>query len=247
MFSNPKTAYKHCLKLFWLPLLFILAFGNKSEAQEMNLPAYDHTKLHFGFIIAMNVNNFAVQPISNLGGHFEDTLKTVLSTPLPNFGLGIVAELKIGPYLKLRFVPDLAFAERDLAYSFAGKDTFVVTKKIESTFLDFPLDIKLISKRLTNLQAYVLAGLKYTTDLASQSNVNQQLAGANATVRIIRNDYAYEAGAGLQFFLPYFKFGIEIKLSQGVRNLLIRDTSVYTESLESLTSKVWLFSLTFEG
>ncbi|MFI4963575.1 MAG: hypothetical protein ACHP6H_06950, partial [Legionellales bacterium] len=126
-------------------------------------------------------------------------------------------------------------------------DTMTVVKKVTSTFLDFPIDVKLISKRLTNFQAYVLAGAKYITDLASQSNVNQQLAGANATVRLIRNDYAYEAGAGLQFFLPYFKFAIEMKLSMGIRNLLVRDNTVYTESLETLRSKVFLISFCFEG
>ncbi len=252
MFTNPIKAsafnslYKRCIKSL-LPLLFIMFLGNNVKAQEMNLPAYDHTYLHFGFILAINSTNFFVQPISNLGSHFKDTLKTISSDPQTGFNLGIVSELKIGPYLKLRFVPDLAFSERDLAYSFAGVDTFTVLKRVESTFLDFPIDVKLISKRLTNFQAYILAGGKYITDLASQSNVNQQLAGANATVRLIRNDYAYEAGAGLQFFLPYFKFGIEMKLSMGVRNLLVRDTSVYTESLETLRSKVFLISFTFEG
>jgi hypothetical protein len=38
-----------------------------------------------------------------------------------------------------------------------------------------------------------------------------------------------------------------MKLSMGVRNLLARDTSVYTESLETLRSKVFLISFTFEG
>ncbi|HSY75269.1 MAG TPA: outer membrane beta-barrel protein [Bacteroidia bacterium] len=228
--------------------MFIISLSNKAKAQEMNLPAYDHTYLHFGFILAINTTNFFVQPISDLGAHFKDSLKTIYSDPQTGFNLGIVSEIKIGPYLKLRFVPDLAFSERDLAYSFQGTvDTMTVLKRVESTFLDFPVDIKLISKRLTNFQAYILAGAKYVTDLSSQSSVNQQLAGVNATVRLIRNDYAYEAGAGLQFFLPYFKFGIEMKLSMGVRNLLVRDTSVYTESLETLRSKVFLISFCFEG
>ena len=217
------------------------------HAQTMNLPAYDHTRIHFGFIIGINSTNFFIQPISNLGGHFNGTLKTVYSQPQTGFNLGIVSELKIGPYLKLRFVPDLAFAERDIVYSFAGVDTFSIVKRVESTFLDFPVDIKLISKRLNNFQAYILTGVKYVTDLSSQSNVNQQLAGTNATVRLIRNDYAYEAGGGVQFFLPYFKFGIELKISQGIRNLIIPDNTVYTQSVQTLRSKVFLLSFTFEG
>ncbi|HXP49763.1 MAG TPA: outer membrane beta-barrel protein, partial [Bacteroidia bacterium] len=183
----------------------------------------------------------------DLGSHFHDSLKTIYSKPETGFNLGIVTELKIAPYLKLRFVPDLAFSTRDLEYSFMGKDTFQIMKQVQSTFLDFPVDVKLISKRLDNFQAYVLAGGKYVTDLASQSNVDQSLAGAKATVRLIRNDYAYEAGAGVQFFLPYFKFGIEMKLSMGIRNLLVPDNTVYTQSLETLRSKVFLISFCFEG
>lgn len=213
----------------------------------MNLPAYDHQKLHFGFIIGINSADFVVEPVANLGQQFNGAVKTIYSNPQAGFNLGIVAEAKIATYLKLRFVPDLAFSERDLTYTIAGADTFQITKKVESTFIEFPLDIKLISKRLVNFQTYVLAGAKYVTDLASQSGVDQQLAGSNATVRLIRNDYAYEAGAGVQFFLPYFKFGIEIKLSQGIRNLLIRDDTYNTQSLESLKSKIWLVSFTFEG
>ena len=218
------------------------------QAQTMNLPAYDHIRIHFGFIIGINSTNFVIQNIPDLGHHFDGTLKAINSQPQSGFNLGIVSELKIGTYLKLRFVPDLAFAERDLAYSFAGPvDTFTSVKKVISTFLDFPVDIKLISKRLNNFQAYILTGIKYTTDLAWQSNVNQQLAGINATVRLIRNDYSYEAGAGVQFFLPYFKFGIEMKISQGVRNLLVPDESIYTQSIQTLRSKVFLLSFTFEG
>jgi hypothetical protein len=245
MFPFPKAIRAHCRRLL-LAFLFISHFGT-SKAQEMNLPAYDHTRMHFGFILGINSTNFFVQPVANLSSHFNDTVKSIYSQPKAGFNLGIVAELKIGPYLKLRFVPDLAFSERDLAYSIAGVDTFTVLKRVESTFLDFPLDVKLVSKRLNNIQVYVLGGLKYITDLASQKNVDQSLAGVNATVRLTRNDYAYEAGGGIQFFLPYFKFGLEFKLSQGIRDLMIRDNTIFTQSIETLRSKVFLISFTFEG
>jgi hypothetical protein len=245
MHSYLKAISVHCK---WLLVFILFVFHTRqSNAQGMNLPAYDRTPVHFGFIIGINSTNFFVQPIANLPSNFNNSVKSIYSQPKTGFNLGIVTELKIAPYLKLRFVPDLAFSERDLAYSIAGADTFTVLKKVQSTFLDFPIDVKLISKRLNNVQLYVLSGLKYTVDLASQKGVDQNLAGVNATVRIIRNDYGYEAGAGIQFFLPYFKFGIEFKVSMGVRDLLIRDNSVYTESLETLRSKVFLLTFTFEG
>jgi hypothetical protein len=249
MLKPLKGFYGPFCKGIFIAMLFFCVRGNIATAQtsDMNLPTYNRTWIHFGFIIAVNSTNFALLPIANLSGNFRDSLKTIRSAPQTGFNLGIVSELKIGKYLKLRFVPDLAFSERDLTYSFMGVDTFMVTKKIASTFLDFPLDIKLISKRLKNFEAYVLAGGKYITDLASQKNVNEGLLGSNEVVRLIRNDYAYEAGAGVEFYLRYFKFGLEAKLSMGVRDILIKDNSVFTQSLEYLKSKVFLVSFTFEG
>jgi hypothetical protein len=232
--------------LFFATMFSLLAGKNYAQSGE-NLPAYTRAKVHFGFILAYNSSDFAIQPLGNLSTHFNDTLKSVRSTPLAGFNLGIVSELMLTRYLKLRFVPDLAFSTRQLVYSFMGVDTFTVTKTIQSTFIDFPLDLKLISKRQKNFEAYVLAGVKYITDLASQKNVDENLVGPNEVVRLIRNDYAYEAGAGIEFYLPYFKFGLEFKLSRGVRNLLIKDNTVYTQSIESLKSEVYLLSLTFEG
>ena len=162
--------------------------------------------------------------------------------------MGIVTELKMSQYLKLRFVPSLGFSDRQVAYYFETKhDTFTATKDVQSVFLNFPLDIKLISKRLNNFEAYVIAGGKFTTDLASQNGVNQSLAGVRATVRLKRNDWSYEAGGGIEFYLPFFKFGLELKISQGLRNLIIPDNSIYTKSVQSLTSKIYLLSFTFEG
>ncbi|NNM95642.1 MAG: PorT family protein [Bacteroidia bacterium] len=245
-------SHGRCLFLFKILLLAavcITAGRSKIKAQngDWNLPAYTNATLHFGFILGINSTNFAVVPVANLSSRFNDTLKSIRSAPASGFNLGIVSELRLSRYLRLRFVPDLAFSQRNLDYSFAGADTFDVSKQVQSTFIDLPLDLKLISKRQHNFEAYVLAGGKFIMDLSSQQSVNQSLAAANATVRLIRNDYSYEVGAGIEFYLPYFKFGVEFKLSRGVRNLLVPDNTVYTQSLQALYSQVYLLSLTFEG
>ena len=229
-------------------VLVMLLFSIRAESQQtINLPAYTHAHYHFGFIIGINTTSFYIDPAPNMEEKFKDTLRSIRSVPQVGFDLGIVTELSITRYLKLRFVPSLGFSDRQLAYNFLGVDTFTVTKDIQSVFLNFPLDLKLISKRLNNFEAYVLAGGKFARDLASQKDVNQQLAGAKATVRIQPNDWYYEAGGGIEFYLPYFKFGLELKVSQGLRNLIIPDNTVYTESINQLKSKTYLLSFTFEG
>lgn len=158
-----------------------------------------------------------------------DSLKVIESQPQMGFSLGIITELKIGKYFRLRFIPDLAFAQRDLKYKFAGHDTIDRVKKTESTFLDFPLSLKLKSERAGNFGGYLIAGVKYTYDLASQKDVDS--TPGKEIVKLKRSDYAYEAGGGMDFFLPYFKFAIELKASFGMKNILVNDNTIYSNSM----------------
>lgn len=243
-FSKPKTALKRLIKYLFLIIFTFILTAVKAQEERGNLPNYYHESLHFGFTIGINRTNFIIHPAP----HFErfDSLKWVRSQPKLGFNLGIVSELKLHKYITLRFVPNLSFAERNLQFYFEGKDTIVRTKSIESTFLNFPLDIKLRSKRVKNFGAYILAGGGYSLDLASKRKV-QNTTGTDAIVKLKRDDYSYEVGAGAEFYLEYFKFAIEGKLSIGTKNLLVKDNSVYSNSIDKLNSKIFLISITFEG
>ena len=48
------------------------------------------------------------------------------------------------------------------------------------------------------------------------------------------------------FYLEYFKFSPQIKLTYGILNLLSEDETIYTKSVEKLTTNAWLLSFTFE-
>jgi hypothetical protein len=56
-----------------------------------------------------------------------------------------------------------------------------------------------------------------------------------------------QAGIGVEFFAEYFKFGMEIKYSQGFQNVLIQDNSAVSNPLQSLRNNAWIFTITFEG
>lgn len=225
----------------------LLSFlSSAQEASERgNLSNYYNEKLHFGFTIGVNRTNFIIQNAQ----HFErfDSLKWIHSTPKTGFNLGIVSELALHKYVTLRFIPNLSFAERNLEFYFEGVDTLVRKKTIESTFLNFPLDLKLRSKRVGNFGAYILAGWSYSLDLASKRKTQTSIDPNEQIVKLKRDDFGYEVGAGAEFYLQYFKFAIEAKLSMGTKNLLIKDNTVYSNSIDKLNSKVFLISLTFEG
>jgi hypothetical protein len=223
--------------------------GGTGSGGPQNRSEYYGDQLHFGFYLGVNRTNFIITTVNNWHAIAGDSLKTILSSPSTGFNLGIVSELRLHQYVTLRFLPDIAFGQRNLEYHFAGQDTFDIVKKVESTFLDFPINFKIRSKRFGNFAAYMLGGGKYTLDLASQKGVNNTgLPLSQQVVKLNKHDFAVEAGAGLDFFLPYFKFGIEVKASMGVRNMLVPDaSSILTTTIDRLNSKVFLVSFTFEG
>lgn len=224
-------------------LFFICCNGFAQKKKVLNLPKYDKQRIHFGFLLGANKTDFTVKRIGAF--NLIDTLYTVEPDGQTGFNLQIVTNLALGNNFDLRFLPGLSFATRNLNYDFiykSGKKEKVV-KKIESTFLEFPFDVKFKSNRLNNFRMYVLAGVKYSIDMVSQAKVESK---DKEFVKLQRQDYGYEIGLGLDFYLPMFKFSPEIKMYHGLRNLLVHDKLVYSRSLDGLFSKIFTVSLTFE-
>ena len=238
-----KTIVKKNIFVFFFLLSFLLssAFAQRNKIE--SLPKYDKQIIHFGFMLGLNKTDFVVKRIGEFT--YLDSVYVVEVRPQSGFNLGIVTNLRIGEHLDFRFVPDLAFSERDLDYSIYVNTIFesVVTKKVESTFLEFPFELKFKSNRVGNYRAYVLGGARYTIDMVSQAKVESK---DKDFVKINRNDYGYTIGAGFDFYMQLFKLALEIKMYHGVKNLLVADPKIYSRSLNSLHSKIFLISLTFE-
>lgn len=234
-----------CLLLACFAAIQVPADAQQQRGPQ-NRKSYYADPLNFGFFLGVNRTNFVVTPVNDFNAVAGDSLKTILSRPHTGFDLGIVSELRLMEYATLRFTPEIAFGSRSIDYHFAGVDTFDIEKKIESTWLNFPLLLKVRSKRLNNIAAYMIGGFRYTLDLASQKDARNTTPGQEI-IKLYNNDFGFEAGAGLDFFLPYFKFGIELRTGLGMRNLLVPDETIYSKSLDHLRSKVFLIALTFEG
>ncbi len=230
-------------------IICILLFGvNITFAQKhkkpQNLARYDHKKLHFGFTLGINDLSFNLQKNSNTIEN--DTLLALNIKSQKGFNLGIVSNLRIGRYTDLRFIPTLVFGERHLEYSFIDNTSGIASdeiKKIESTLIDFPIYIKYKSERYNNFRTYVLGGLKYSMDIASQKEIDDE---GQEIVKLKKNDLMGEIGFGIDFYLEYFKFSPQIKLSHGILNLISKDETVYSQSINRLTTNGWMLSFTFE-
>jgi len=208
-----------------------------------NLPSYDYKPYHFGFILGLNKMDFAIRPKEDFKEF--DSLFVLQSVPQWGFDIGIVGNLRLTQYLDFRFIPTLTFGDRNLNYKLAYKDTIIYNevKKVESTLLEFPLLLKYKSARLTNVRAYVIGGAKYTIDLASKQSKKDQ---DEELVKLRKHDYAFEVGVGFDFYLEYFKFATELKMAYGIRDLLIRDQTIYTTPIDRLNSKTLMISFLFE-
>ena len=231
--------------LFFLIILFITASIETVNAQRIivkNQEKYDKQWVHFGFLLGTNKTNFKVSRTENLLQN--DSVLFLSADGQTGFDLGIITNLRIAENFDLRFTPMLAFSQRNMNYNMTLKvaGTDVVTKKIESTFIQFPLLVKFKSNRVNNYRFYVLGGAKYMIDLVSQAAVetDEQL------VKLKKYDYGYEIGFGMDLYLPLFKFAPEIKMYQGIPNILANDNAVYTTSLSGLKSRIWSISFTFE-
>lgn len=229
----------------WL-LGMVTAGNNHLEAQRIkvrNLEKYDRHRLHFGFLLGFNNTDFRLQRSDNFFN--SDSVLLVQAEGRPGFNLGIISDLRIGNNLNLRFVPNLAFSQRDISYKMSTRigSSDEVLKKIESTFLEFPLELKFKSNRVNNYRLYVTGGFKYMIDMVSEAKVENE----KDLVKLNRNDYGYTIGVGMDFYLPLYKFAPEIKMFQGIPNVLTTtDPNVYTTSLSALKSRIFTLSLTFE-
>lgn len=229
----------------WILLLGLMVSLNTISAQKpMNLPRYDEQKFHFGFTLGFNSMDFMVTPVSE-ENRVSDSIMLLEPVSQPGFNIGIVSNMKVDKYLDLRFVPTLSFGERQLKYKIRYNDSTIKSdvKKVESTYIDFPVFFKYKSKRLRNVRAYVTGGLRYSFDLASQSEKEES---QKVQIKLTPHDFLGEVGVGFDFYLNYFKFGIEMKMAYGMLNLLKEEKNLYARGVKRLNSKMFWLTFTFE-
>ena len=65
-------------------------------------------------------------------------------------------------------------------------------------------------------------------------------------MKLNASDFYAEAGVGFDFYNEWFKFGIELKMMYGMMDVLKREKNIYTDGIESLKSKIFQLSFTFE-
>jgi len=258
---------RHIHQFFCIILLLCLAGNVFSQSKLIpNKPEYDLAPYHFGFLLGVNQMLFTIKtdPDYQKKFYYNNNVRQSLpdqnsdsanlfnmeATPTFGFVIGIVGNLRLGEYFDLRFTPSLTFGERNLDYTISNyydskePQTLLVTKNIQSTFVEFPLWARYKGQRIHNVRPYVLAGAKYSIDLAS--NAKKKADNNAAYVFLNRKDIYGLGGFGFDFYTAYFKFGTEITMSYGLFDIMKRDNNIYTNAVKRFSSKMFQISFTFE-
>ena len=220
--------------------------GQRKKEQIKNLPEFDQQYYHFGFILSLNTSSLIIE-FKDVRT-FEDSVLAVDLQGQGGFNLGMLASYDMSGNWHLRFIPTLSFNERNLEYTLLLDNGSVekIKKNVSSTNIDFPLLFKYRTDRMQNIALYALLGGQFSLDVASQKDVNNENQ-KDVIIKLDNTNYSASGGIGIDFFLPYFKFGIELKVNVGLKNLLIDDNTNFSAPLESLRSNSVMLSFTFEG
>ncbi len=211
-----------------------------------NRPAFYSEKFSAGVHVGLNLPGFDVRPAAR--GMRPDSIIGISAIDGSGLHISIQSELRLSRLLTLRFDPGYLLGERAVLFDVAGKrGNYSLMQATESDLIRFPLALRLRSKRYGNFASYMLTGFEYSLDVAGNERKLQQSYPGQPMLRMKKNNYSLQAGSGLDFFLPYFKFGLEVRFIYGLRNILVPDGSPFADAVGSLRSRMLLFSFTFEG
>lgn len=237
-------------KILYAGLLSLLSLGISAQkimrnTSILNYQRGDRTILHFGFSLGINYMDYRAL-LSGANGFRAETGKLSMG-----FQVGIISELRIFDDLGLRFLPGLEFAERSLVYTNVpeAEDNKEYSYN-ESVYLNLPLMLKYKAKRVNNFRPFLTAGASYKYDFQKHDKINPDKSVYFMTKR---NDFFLETGAGCDFYLPYFKFGLELRFSLGLTDVLIHKPDLsnpgyddYTHALKSLRARIFTICFNFE-
>jgi len=235
-------------KVVYIVLSIIFLLNNLILCGQKQKPKneswYDEKPIHFGFSLGFNTMDFNITPSQKY--YQIDSLYPEVSILNPGINIQIVTDLRPADHLDIRFLPGVSFGQRVIRF-YKNRVLVNEQQKLESSFLEFPLLLKYKGDRMNNVRPYVIGGLNYRYDLAGKKEFDD---AKPIYIRIKRPDLYYELGAGIDFYLTYFKLSVELKMSNGFGDVLIKEAAPghpqYYNAIEKIKSQIWVLAFHFE-
>lgn len=184
-------------------LFFVFSLAQFAQREPVdNLPTFDNKKLHYGFYLGINQNDFKLNLRNSNISNADITV-----SPTAGFNVGLIADLRLHKNLNLRFEPGLVSNSKNIYFNhLSGNDSI---REIGSTYLHVPMLLKFSSDRYKNIRPYLLAGVSYDYNLSSnEANQDDNSAGE---FRMKTHNFMYEVGLGIDIYLYFFKFSPSIR------------------------------------
>ncbi len=215
-----------------------------SKEKIKNNENFDKDRLSWGFFLGLNAYDFQFT--------YEEDLKDILVESTTGFNVGLISNLRINDYFDLRFEPGLYITQRNLQYDpsyFSGMSytDANLMREVKSTYVHFPLLLKISTKRLNNFKPFIVGGISTAINLSSnQENPDDNSVGQ---FRTIRNVSFYELGFGIDFYLYWFKFSPSIRGVFALNDELVRDNdpnSPWTGNVHTMKTRGVFLNFTFQ-
>lgn len=219
-------------------------FQKRNRRNVDNLPVFDERRLHYGFYLGINQNDFR---IDYRPSNFPTS--TVEVEPTPGFNVGLIADFRLHKNINIRFEPGLVSNSKKLYFNnnpslLTERDS---VREIGSTYLHLPLVVKFSSNRWNNVRPYVLAGVSYDHNFSSnQDNQDDNFAGE---FRMKTTNFMYEVGIGIDIYLYYFKFSPSIRGVFAMNREIIDDNnpnSPWTSPINVFSTRGIFLNFAFE-
>tara|TARA_Y100000589_G_scaffold3897_2_gene3469 strand:- start:3212 stop:3910 length:699 start_codon:yes stop_codon:yes gene_type:complete len=229
----------------FLILILIISFSSLlgQRGVNQNLKGFDeNNRVHFGMILGINQLNANLTVNNSI--FTEDTIYSLNIKSSPGFNIGVVTDFHVGNSWDIRALPTLIFGERYFEYLIPTEHgLFLDKRQSESTYVSTPVEIKYKAERYGNWRPYLTGGGFAAYDMVSQKNTLESIS----VVRLKKWDFGYTVGFGFEFFLEYFKFSPQFKWDKGIRNMIIKDNTPFTNIIDNFRSNTFTISFTFEG
>ncbi|MEO9569793.1 MAG: porin family protein [Polaribacter sp.] len=207
--------------IFGLFLINSITFLAQREKVEY-LPSFDKNKIHYGFYLGLNQNDFKFSLREN--ANVTDANITV--TPTAGFNVGLIADLRLHKNLNLRIEPGLMTNAKKIYFNHLAlpKDS---VRDVSSTYLHVPLLFKFSTDRYKNIRPYLLGGVSYNYNFSSnEANQDDNSAGQ---FRMKSSNFMYEVGVGIDIYLYFFKFSPSIRGVFAINNEIKYDDDINSQ------------------
>jgi hypothetical protein len=223
-------------------MVSVVIFAQNKRVE--NLPTFDNVKIHYGFYLGLNQNDFKLNyknsPI------FDPNISVEPST---GFNVGLIAELRLHKNLSLRLEPGLVSNTKRIIFNHLNTSSNPQDsiREIGSTYLHVPLVLKFSTDRYKNIRPYLIGGVSY--DYNFSSNEANQDDNSSGQFRMKTHNFMYEVGMGIDIYLPFFKFSPSIRGVFAINNEIKYDddpNSKWTAPINFMGTRGVFLNFAFE-